>query len=620
MTKNETLKNKIKEENVELLCEKFIKKVAMSKDYDYIIFVARRCFNVYKVYDFINKIEYNSTVYSSRAIDIIGDKFFEKRVLICDDILIHGKALYNLKKRIQKYNPKNIDVKVIIQKYDSYDVANSIFNLDAKCEKLSTEYQWKEESQEIMKLAQRIPKANVSYILDGNIIIDQDSSYTIEKIISENNFRNNYVNITIDNSHYVFPKENKYSDLIDFRVIRIYENRRIDNSDKEGKSLSIVPYIHFKPLNSDEINYIWNEICNVVKKIFCNIEELSVILEGFKNNADKFMAITAIFSVLAWKNELNSFSSFEIDWDYLNFDKNYIDNFSKYFVKPIFEQNIYANLDLNQIKIIDKPIQLVDNKYEEILNQTSLWYNRWFDIKPDENSNYTELLKFINSVINQYIQFMSDFEESEFCEFIVKNNKDCSSEQCLDYCYNGMSFTVFVDFLTEFTKNKFTICVDNISNVDIRNVVIAYSLNKLDLGYISLNTDVSNNYIGYYSFKTGEASWALIFDNHQEVFWPLVKAFDFSQKLKNTFLFKDGCTEYFEQIYEAYIQSDLNKTVPVGYLKSVLHLFEIGVPFDVHVYDKYKFSYKDEEQSNFATTLFEIIKSVTKDYIDKRRN
>lgn len=625
MSKNELEQKMNTEKDMQVLCDTFFEKIATFENYDYIIFVARRCFNIYKVYNCIKHLDYKANVFSSRAIDIIGNDFFEKRVLICDDVLIHGKALYKLKNKILKYNPKCIDIRVIIQKYDGYDIANKILKLNAKCEKLSSEHQWKEESKQIMKLIQTIPRANVSYVLDGNLTIDQNLVSHVISTISKTDFDSKYLNIKIGTSYYIFQKNTEYNSLVDFSVLRIYTNET-DSITTDKINLSVVPYIQLKSLSENNINYIWERICKDAISICSNNEKNNILIKKIQSLSDKFRAITTIFSVLLWKNELNKFFNIKINWDYSNLDKSYFDGFSQIFIDPIFNQNIYTDLYNDEISIDDTKVELSENRYEDILKETNSWYNRRFDIVPAGNSNNINFEKFINSIIDQYIQVVSDREESEFCKFIAQNSQEIySNEQYLSYCYNGISFERFIEFMLNFTKNEFinrcdsnTICIQLRSDFYIRNLLIAYTINKLDLGYISLNTIISDNNLGFYSFKTGEASWELVFKNHQEVFWPLVKAFDFSQRLKHSALFENGSQLYFEQIYNEYSKSELNNIIPVEYLKNVLNMFESGIPFDVHVYDQYRFSYKHQKQEIFVTKLFEIIKKVTKKYIDEK--
>lgn len=241
-----------------------------AKNYDIIILTTRRCFDlVCCVYEnYIQKDDEMIALWdkfiSSQAINIKKKEFADKKVLLVDDIMIHGKAVYSLYKKLQDYNVKSIDTFVLarnIELPDFYKIAVGDYEYMYR---LSQE-KWLDLSNKIVEYFIQRHNVYVSYIyaLKEKAIDLIKDNYNIEKIdLSDNSFdlfkqlsgfrrENTNINILKINSAYV--KNNIY-----------FREYSFDNDFKQ-KEILTVPFCFLETFTTESLVNSWKTLLELFR-------------------------------------------------------------------------------------------------------------------------------------------------------------------------------------------------------------------------------------------------------------------------------------------------------------------------------------------------------------------
>lgn len=425
-------------------------------------------------------------IITDKAIDFYKEKIDDSQVVVIDDILIHGRALEDVFKRVSLVNPKNVKKAVFaIDKNTKYTVDYCCYTLEKKL--------WKELSNKIVSslILSSTPYASYLYSffafiseeeftglvnnllneVDGDVF---DKKYTTLDLSLNESDNENIINKELKKHilGYIIPLNN---DLNCNEFLRVYYN-------KYTKLCITIPS---KILGS----YSGSEIDCEFKKIFSANNELNKF-QSYKYEI-KYRMLTTYYSISLLEKhkskipsiliEDNSFS----DINKLNIDMSYFTGFYDEIkkLKFVHSNNVATGfLDDNSIKEY-----VVYNKYSNTELVPDVYLNSF---KKTINTNNCNILSFndeknpsiFTGLLYNFLRLV-DIEE----EFIIDKsfNKDESLNATTDILnklnhlkQKGLSFS-FIDILAKRKK---------VSLFEIYSKII----NGADTGLITFYADTYN--------------------------------------------------------------------------------------------------------------------------------
>lgn len=263
--------------------------------YKWVILLTRRCVILNEIFSFALEFDstYKSQVISDTNIDLIqkGDN-----VLIVDDIIIHGRAVTELYKKL-KTNGVNADISAYYRLWDS--------TLPGNCKVLGSQYvtslEWHELSNKLVKLilVSKIPYATFtpSYVCNKSDICIFNNYYTVE-IPELNDMKfNSKIKFKFEcTSNYKLL--HNISDLICIREYTYNDNSSV-----------LIPYILVSEVNMTLISQLLeNKSFNSLPK--CVIDELK---NNHRNLAYKASLLSYVLSTIYGNTILNKDKDIETD-------------------------------------------------------------------------------------------------------------------------------------------------------------------------------------------------------------------------------------------------------------------------------------------------------------------
>lgn len=562
-------KNVSKKQIKELLFQYFIEILENKSKYDYIIFVTRKSFDLFKVFRRSYSVITSAKIFSSKAIDIIGNDFNGKKVLIVDDILIHGKALYSLKNKIENhYHPSIVDLSVFIQKYDQYDAANTVFNLNCNNKYLSYESEWKRVTEYLVEIFHDENIPYTSYVLDMDIENVEKEDFL--KIVNEFNAQKIehkdfpfyfYISISIDNI------EERIRNIVQFSVLRIYYNENL-------KKLTLSPYVQLDDLNSDDVSRLWN----ILNDRIANLD----LKCCFLSSVEIIRALTASISIASWEDTIKnslliSERQEDIIYNYDELNYSFYDDFSNDLKEIVEKKDTLYDLlsELHKQHIYE----LGDNTYISILQDSEKWELN--NISPKDN-------------FSRYIEYINDYKETQF-ETALKNSIDTPIEKYLSFDYDGIPYSLLY--------SKFY----NGSNEE---EIISKYIELLELGHISADIQCYNSIV-YTGIRTGERSWKLTIDNNLDIIFPIAYIFRTCELFSKLNKFnEDNRYYYFQKAIESLSGEfgfDVNK------MRLLINTFEKNMPYSIDSITEY--AYKYDQSIVYDERIQEYVRKLIDDYI-----
>ncbi len=244
--------------------------------YDITILMARKASNLYlallplvKV-EYFGKIEkehqklcydlgYEPIVISDRALDWIlaevrtkGKNTRFKRILIVDDIIIHGTTIASIKRNlIEEYQKAGleekdytIDIMAYAENIDSLALQKDEVCNAESIEKCTTA-SWKEISSEIIHILYTMGQPYTSYVPNAEIIMDSNAGKAISKLISEGKMKE----ITDNNMKWQNAKA--YSMIVtNERAYSICETYRVYEF-RDMEKYVFVPMVSLQPASEE---------------------------------------------------------------------------------------------------------------------------------------------------------------------------------------------------------------------------------------------------------------------------------------------------------------------------------------------------------------------------------
>lgn len=296
----------------------------LKKDYDYIILMSRRCLVLFQLFMRFFSIEEDVDtksvkVISDQAVVNYLDSMNGAKVVIVDDILIHGRTIGNLYNSLQE---KCVGIEQDIQVYMSDS------NVDCMSEEIRNKVnlmclthkgEWRSLSNRIVGAIFAANEPYTSFVTSyskrgENFARELDKRNKLRKIEITSLMQKKYGM----KSHVYF--ENKVERASVFRWlsagegVRIYWNKKI-------KKNTVIPYVFVKCLTLKEAEDVFSSISKALPK---NMQEVKKLLLTDNTEKDlvefKMRLVTCILCNVYWQEfilENNVCEDFEIDIDTL---------------------------------------------------------------------------------------------------------------------------------------------------------------------------------------------------------------------------------------------------------------------------------------------------------------
>lgn len=428
---------------VELASLKVFFLNVLKRDSDIVVFTTRRSHLLYCLFKkyVITKEEFIQNNYSNekkyitdKAICFNYNYIKNKKVLIVDDILVHGRALANVVQKIEEFKPKKIEQYVFAKSKEVKTIAKSntiiISEIESKKGELEKE-EWKLLSNQIVAaiILSSIPYASYVFSIYKNMnmhdfnklatsfketLIKNDSQdYYLD--LSLNEYENNSALVQIIKENviaYIFPVSSETNDI--YSYVRLYYNRITE-------TCIIIPFYFMS-------SYTKNELKDLSNKTFSN--DIFQVASAEMN----YRALTAYYSFLILENEkISNLINRKVGWQN-----------TKKIIEPSYYNGFFDEITNNLNKdvhfpkrnnIINSANQLYSYRLEDNKNQKinpDIYFDKYIEIINDFNADCDEKTHSNQTIfLHTYLENVNEAEE----DYI----KQCSSITKLQK-QNGLSF------------------------------------------------------------------------------------------------------------------------------------------------------------------------------------
>ncbi len=443
-----------------------IKKFEQNQDsYDYVVLTTRRCFCLFYALMQDDKFmdSYKSKqqivdiicgkIVSSQKIDIIGNSFKDKIVLLIDDIMIHGKSATALYHKISHYCPKKISTLVLIRNSEFPDqyLIKTKNQYDVVIYKDS--WEWRKDSNDFVRYLHDMGQLYISYIYGYKVKLQNlntvlNNNEYLSKIISDFSLEIGHETYNNGNEpqYFYFKKYDQYS-FIKYSFLRVYKAKINDT-----ETIKIIPYLELEDFGSSNIKKIWNLIWR---------KGLPSELKVIQCASDIYKALSVVLSFMMF---LELFGSEISICETKEIDKSFVDNFIS-----IIKNNVVNNV-FDVISREYKKISFVDKNYYVNTIMYETLNNKFCQI-----SNNTE--------IKEFFYLVGENEEKENADYVDPNR------------FNPLPTSIFYTHLDVSTQKN----------------LFAFLLYILDNGIASHVVREEGNIVGTH-IKPGEQSYHLFSD------------------------------------------------------------------------------------------------------------
>lgn len=435
-------------------------------DADYKILIARRCLVLFQIFTqlfWADGIRIGKgVVLSDWAIPKFGGKFARKKIMVVDDILIHGTHIGKICADLEQYGVlDNIELCVYMTTDDSKYLPCEI-EKRLRCAERAVGSEWRELSNLIVKAiaASNIPYTSFvgAYTLERKNCFFSDNNMA-EKIVNESR-----IQTEVGSSSFLLFKNKPEPEV--FRhfsyqsCIRVYQN-------KDSELITWIPYCFTRAVRKDKIN------------------------KFFHNFADKLTVCPSIREELLTDKEDNEWNIYRLNL----FDAFLSHLYGLYFFR---EEGYIGFFDCDTIaKSFGEEIalELVNVSYSQIeplLKQTCRWESDYFEEYFEENENLEKCFSNISS---------NNISQTVNCYLSQYRKLSAAGLKTGKYRPRGLS----IDYMLQ-------------SASDFQRQLCARILNHMDTGKAAAVYGLSDGGEVYASFlPSGEVSYQIILEKYPEI-------------------------------------------------------------------------------------------------------
>lgn len=378
--------------------------------YDYIVLTTRRCFCLYyalkknsklrrkNIFWFLINSKYlkqiEQKICSSQSVDIIGEKFKDCKVLLVDDIMIHGQTVYSYFERVSNYGAKDIDTIVLVRNIERPDYYYMQTKKDYIAIYNKVNWDWRDLSNKIVSYLHNVGQLYISYIYGHTVTKDiLDIVTKTEKMIKCKEDFSRFIKHPVycqgcQPEYYYISEYSKYK-FIEYAFLRVYPIK-----NKSGIKYEVLPYIELSDFKTENIFNIWKSIwtSGVPKE-----------LESINCSKDIYKALTAILSYCLCEKLFGQnaiISTKEVD-------KSFVNNFLEI---------VKENLCEDPFAVFDRLYESVELIYDDSINSRSIMQSILNTVRFSEDRPVFDALE----TIKQYFYSVSAEEEEQFIVTIKK--------------------------------------------------------------------------------------------------------------------------------------------------------------------------------------------------------
>lgn len=448
----------------------------LEADYEYIILMSRRCLVLFqlfmKIFSIEKSVDTKSTeVISDQAVVNFLDSMSDKKVVIVDDILIHGRTIGNLYNSLQ--GRCMLDIQVYMSDVNVDCMSEEIRSkVKRKC--LTHKGEWRSLSNKIVGAIFAANEPYTSFVTSyssryENFARKLDHIKELKKIEITSLMQKRY-NMT---SHVYLDESTERAEI--FRWLAAGEGIRIYWNEKIKKN-TVIPYVFVKCLNLEQAKEVF---ISIAKALPDNMQEIKKLLLTDNEKEDiveyKMRLVTCILCNVYWqefisKNHISE--DFEIDTDTL------LKGFGAKFEKELLLFNA-SNIS----EILHLTGKVNTKKMENIVELEKILKNAY-----EKNENERDIYKFY-------------FQEAWYLDEYRAINKEKR--------HKGLLLDTFLDIAEEYGKRDVSL--------------LAYLVEIWDNGMGTANcvVDAEQQIVGCY-ITPGEQSYKIVLERNPYLIMMLI--------------------------------------------------------------------------------------------------
>ena len=441
-------------------------RFVMEYDADYKVLIARRCMVLFQIFTQIfwaDGIQAGKgVILSDWAIPKFGGKFAPKKIMVVDDILIHGTHIGKIWADLERYGvTDNVELCVYMATDDRKYLPDGI-ERKLRCAEKAVGSEWRELSNLIVKA---IAASNIPYTsFVGSYTLERKNCFflnnnTVEKIVNESRLQTE-----VGSSSFLLferqPEPEIFHHFSYQSCIRVYQNQN-------SELLTWIPYCFTKAVKKDNINKFFHSFAD--KLTICPSIRRELLTDRGNSEWDIY--------------RLNLFDAFLSHLYGLYFfrEEEYIGFFDCDTMVKSFGEEIAAEL-----------VNMSYGQIEPLLKQTCRWEDNYFEECFEEHAELKESFSNISS---------DNIAQTMNCYLLQYRKLSTSMLEVGKYRPRGLS----IDYMFQ-------------SASDFQRQLCAVVLNHMDTGRAAAVYGLSDDGEVYASFiPSGEVSYQIILEKYPEI-------------------------------------------------------------------------------------------------------
>lgn len=416
-------------------------------DHDIVILMARKASNLYHALlpllreEYLGSIEEEHKNKGGRAAEVISDRAIErvltdikingnktkyKRILVADDIIIHGTTIARIREKLQKAYAEagipeeeyQIDIMAYAENIDGIALnAKDIWNADTivKCSKSS----WKKISNRIIDILHIMGRPYTSYVPNAEISMDSPQGKSIASYIQEGKIREIRDHNMQRRNVRVYVETRESGDAYAIcETYRMYEYEYL-------KKYVFVPMIVINPINEEMLRrYIEILFKYLTEEGRAGIENMAW---DFETEYPYRLAIYTLSSLAGWKffeealGQKADGCKYEVREEIMNFSCPFLRKFSDVGdVAKIAETFGEINIAYNKLKA--EMVYLEDQAMGEDVQQLKSEVDGI--VKYVQKEGKEEELEFSDDIIAKIMETNSRLDEEKFSVWKEEKRKE----------------------------------------------------------------------------------------------------------------------------------------------------------------------------------------------------